>query len=241
MAFGISCNFSCIQSYAQAVKAWQAAVIFPKDRKLDNQWAPRGLVDTRKKHMTIEKTAAADIILRLYDHPVVTWHKDNSLTLRAFCTRSTTMFATHCTPAGMYVSLCGGFFAASIDGRTYKVKDKITFHQRDNTWKADQITPWSVPVVNRERAKQALREVGYEEFRLWFQVYVQMAAKPDGQAAWIDNHSMVIMLRERKWRDLLACRFPNSWSHPDRVLYEIRQTIYRECGCIEHKSVPFLG
>jgi hypothetical protein len=240
MAFQVRCPFH-IQSYAQAVKAWQAAVIFPKDRKLDNQWAPRGLVDTRKKHLTIEQTTAADIILRLYQHPVVTWHKDNSLTICGYASRSTCVFASHCTPAGMYASMCGGRFAVTVDGRTYRVPDRITFRERDNTWKADQITPWSVPVLNHERRKQALREVGYEEFRLWFQVYVQMAERHSGQARWIDNKSVVSMLRERKWRDLLGGRFPNAWSHPDRVLYEIRQTIYRECGCIEHKSVPFLG
>jgi hypothetical protein len=239
MPFGIRCNFPRIESYAQAVKTWRAAVVFPRDRKLNSLVAPRGLVDTRKKHMTIARTEAEDIILRLYDHPVVTWHKDNSLTIRAYTTRSTVIFANHCTPR-MYVSLCAGYFAVTVDGRTYKVPDEITFRERDNTWKADQITPWSVPVVNRERAKQAREETRYQEFRLWFLVYVQMAAPLDGGVGWHDNNSIVTMLRDRKWRELVSC-FRYSWSHPDQVLHEIRQAIYRQYGCIEHKSVPFLG
>jgi hypothetical protein len=140
----------------------------------------------------------------------------------------------------MYVSATGTF-RVTIDRRTYKVSDKITFRQRDNTWKPDLITPWSVPVVNRERAKQALNETGYGEFRAWLKVYVQMAARPDGPSGWIDNTNVVTMLRERQWRDLVACRFPEAWNSPDLMLNKIRQAIYQECGCIDHKPVPFLG
>ena len=240
MAWSIRCNFDPIRSYAQALKVWKKGVIFPR-----TPGGPFGLVDKRKKHLTIEQTEAEDIVLRLYGHAVVTWHKDNSVTIYSpRATRSTSKFATHCTPNGMYVSAWNDTcLCASIDGRTYKIKDQITFRERDGTWKADQITsPWQKSVVNRERAKQALAEVGYEEFRLWFKVYVQMAPKPNGQASWIDNPSLVIMLRDRsKWRDLIACRFPNAWNHPDRALSEIRQAIYTECGCIDRKSVPFLG
>lgn len=236
MSWGIRCTFNPIQSYAQAVKTWKKAVIFPRDRE-----GPRGLVDRRKKHLTIERTAAEDIILRLYDHPTVTWHKDGALTICAYSTKSTGAFANHCTPVGMYVSATGTF-RVTVDNRTYKVTGKITFRQRGNTWKADQITPWSVPIVNRERAKQALDETGYNEFRLWFKTYVQMAPKPDGRAGWIDNANIVTMLRDRRsWRDLVTTRFPNAWGFPDRALHEIRQAIYRECGCIDRKSVPFLG
>ena len=96
-------------------------------------------------------------------------------------------------------------------------------------------------VVNRERAKQALSEVGYEEFRAWFKVYVQMAKTPEGPSGWIDNTNIVTMVRERQWRDLLATRFQNAWSRPDQVLSEIRDAIYKECGCIDRKYIPFLG
>lgn len=235
MAWSIRCTFDRIHTYAQAVKAWERAVIFPKDHK-------RGLVDRRKKHLTIERTEAEDIVLRLYDHPVVTWHKDNSLTICSYESRSTSLFANHCTPPEMIVT--GGQFRVTVDGRTYKVGKQTTFRPRDDTWKPDQITPWSVRVVNRERAKQALVETGYEEFRLWFKVYVHMAARPDGngRASWIDNNSIVIMLRDRnKWRDLVTSRFPNAWNYPDQALSEIRQAIYDVHACIDRKSVPFLG
>jgi hypothetical protein len=210
-------------------------VIWPKD-----QDGPRGLIDRRKKHLTIERTEAGDFILRLYGHPTVTWHKDGALTICAHPTKSTGTFANHCTPAGMYVSASGSF-RVSVDKRMYKVVNKITFRQRDNTWKADQITPWLVPVVNRERAKLALAEVGYSEFRSWLKVYVQMAPSPSGRAGWIDNTNVVIMLRDRKWRDLVTCRFPNAWHSPDQVLSEIRKAIYQEFKCIDHKSVPFIS
>lgn len=238
MAWGIKCTFGRIQSYAQAVKAWQKGVIF---HKADSPLAPRGLVDRRKKHLAVQRTEAEDIILRLYDHPLVTWHKDGSLTLCGYNTRSSGVFASHCTPVGMWVP---GGDRVYIDGRTYKVANKLTFYQDGDTWKVrdkSQIEPWSVSVVNRERAKQALEETGYNEFRAWFKVYIQMAAKPDGPSGWIDNINVVTMIRERQWRDLLACRFTNAWRNPEAVLQDIRQAIYNECGCIDRKSVPFLG
>lgn len=242
MAWSIRCNFDPIRSYAQALKVWKKAVIFTKD---NHPRFPRGLVDKRKKHLTIELTEAEDFVLRLYTHPVVAWHKDNSVTIYSpRATRSTSKFATHCTPHGMYVSAWNDTcLCASIDGRTYKIKNQITFRERDGTWKADQITsPWSVRSVNRERAKQALAEVGYAEFRLWFKVYVQMASKPANLAGWLNNEDIIHMLRDRsRWRDLITGRFPNAWSHPDHVLSEIRQAIYQEYKCIDRKSVPFLG
>lgn len=233
MAWCIQCRFGRIQSYAQAAKAWQKAVIF--NRSDNDLLTPRGLVDRRKKHLAIERTAAKDFILRLYDHPIVTWHKDGSLTICPYSTRSSTKFGNHCTPQNVWV----GYRAVSVDGRTYKVSDKITFRPDGNTWKVgkDNIEPWSVPVINRSHAKQALQETGYNEFRDWLKVYMQMAKKPDGRASHIDDKSLVIMLRDRnKWRDLVSCR----WSNPDRILSEVRQAIYQECGCIEQKSVPFL-
>lgn len=240
MAWSIRCTFSPIRSYADAVKVWQKAIIFPR---IPN--GPRGLVDRRKKHLTIERTEAEDIILRLYGHAVVLWRKDNSITIYApRVTRSTGKFASHCTPSGMHVSTWNDrYLCANVGGRLYKIADEITFRQHGKDWKADQITsPWQKSVVNRERAKQALVTIGYEDFRLWFKTYIQMAAKPYGSASWIDNPSIIIMLRDRnKWRDLVTSRFPNAWSQPDKALSEIRQAIYAEYECIDKKSVPFLG
>jgi hypothetical protein len=143
MAWAIRCNFSPIQTYAQAVKAWQKAVVFPRDRE-----GPRGLVDRRKKHLTIERTAAEDIVLRLYEHPVVTWHKDHSLTICAWHrnTKSTIAFANHCTPPEMRVSSWSDCLTVTVDGRTYKA-NRTTFRPRDDTWKADQIVPLFMTMV----------------------------------------------------------------------------------------------
>ena len=103
----------------------------------------------------------------------------------------------------MHVSTWNNCLTVSVDGRTYKVKDKITFRQHGKPWKADQITSsWSVPFVNRKRAKQARLESGYEEFRLWFQVYIQMTARPDDQTVWSHDKSTIVMLREA--RELIA-------------------------------------
>jgi hypothetical protein len=237
MAFQIRCNFNRINSYAEAVRAWEkSAIVFRNGR--------RGLVDRRKKHMTVELTPDENVVLRLYDHPVATWYKDGSITLCPYNSRSTVVFANHCTPHGMRTQMCGNCFSVTIlerYPRTYRIKDQTTFRQRDGTWKPDEITPWSVPIVNHERAKQAFHETGYNEFRLWFKVYIQMAERPASGFKWLPNSQIVDMLRERQWRDLVTCRFSNTWHSPDKVLHEIRQAIYQECDCIEQKSVPFLG
>lgn len=234
MVWSIRCNFPAIRSYADAVFAWEEAVIFPRDRE-----GPRGLVDKRKKHMTIQRTAANDIVLRLYEHPVVTWHLDNSVTIKGWDTISMVVFARHCTPAEMSARLCGGRFAIDIGGRTYRA-DNVTFRQRDNTWKADEITsPWVRPVVNRERAKQALDETNYKEFRSWLVVYLQMISPSrELYPVWTSEDTIVSMVRDRKWRELVT-RFPHESA--DQVLSKIRRAIYQQYGCIEHKSVPFLG
>jgi hypothetical protein len=232
MAWSIRCNFSPIHTYAQAVKAWKAAVVFPR-----SPTGQRGLVDKRKKHLTIERTEAEDIILRLYGRPIVTWHKDNSLTIESYPSKSTVTFANHCTPPEIRIAKWNSCFAVTIDGRTYQVQ-RTTFRPRDDTWKADQITPWSVPVVNRERAKQAFQETGYNEFRQWLIVYSQMTMERPDPTGFATKVAVITMLRDRRWRELVA-HFPRRTV--DAMLSEVRQAIYHEYNCIDQKSVPFLG
>ena len=147
----------------------------------------------------------------------------------------------------MHVSMWNQHLCVYVDKRTYKVMDQITFRQRDNTWKADKVTsPWVKSVVNRERAKQALGEIGYEEFRAWLKVYMQMATPPT-ERGYVSAPSKLIvsMLRERsQWRELVTHQLRNNsdnWGNPDRMLHDVRQAIYREYNCIDRKYVPFLG
>lgn len=239
MAYHVRCNFDRINSYASAVKAWKKGVVLRK-----NPEGPRGLVNKRKR-MTVEMTAAEDVILRLYEHPVVTWHKDGSVTLSGYNSISTTVFARHCTPDEMSAHLHGGRFAVYIRSkggwRVYQVGNTITFRQRYGAgdWKADEITtPWKIPTVNRERAKQAREESGYNEFRAWLVIYVQMAEAPRNRSY---NKDKLALLGDRsKWRELATC-YPEAWRNVERALESLRKTIYNQRGCIEDKSVPFLG
>ena len=238
MAFHVSCDFSHINSYARAVKAWNDGTVFR-----GNPGGPRGLVDTRKKHLTVERTEAGDVILRLYEHPVVTWHPDNSVTIKGWDTISTVVFAKHCTPDEMSARLCGGRFAIDIRGhgkngwRTYRADD-VTFRERDGTWKVDKATPWMITQVNRERAKQAREESGYDEFRAWLIVYVQMVAAPSQRS--YNKDKIELLLDRSKWREL-AAGYPEAWRNVERALESLRKTIYRQHGCFEDKPVLFLG
>jgi hypothetical protein len=237
MAFHVRCNFPAIHSYARALRAWHDGHVFRS-----SPGGARGLVDGRKKHLTVEKTENQDIILRLYGHPVATWHPDNSVTIKGWDTISTVVFARHCTPANMSARLCGGRFAIDIRDRggwrTYRADD-ITFRECDGTWKAySKVTPWMISTVNRERAKQAREESGYNEFRAWLIVYVQMVAAPEQRN--YDNDKIALLHDRSKWRELAAC-YPEAWRNAERALESLRKTIYHQHGCIEDKPVPFLG
>ena len=97
----------------------------------------------------------------------------------------------------------------------------------------------AVRCVNRERAKQALAEIGYEEFRLWLKVYLQMAPTPTQAFTGSDStgsSTCCVIASGASW----SRRYPMRGSS-DQVLSEVRQAIYREYGCIDRKSVPFLG
>jgi hypothetical protein len=145
----------------------------------------------------------------------------------------------------MSAHLYGGQFAVYIKSRggwrIYQVGNTITFRQRygDGDWKADEITtPWKIPTINRERAKQAREESGYNEFRAWLIVYVHMSDPPLNRSYSKDK---LTLLRDRStWRELATC-YPEAWLNVERALESLRKTIYREHGCIEDKSVPFLG
>jgi hypothetical protein len=238
MAFYVRCNFDHIDSYALAVRAWKKGVVLRK-----NPEGPRGLVNKRKR-MTVEMTAAEDVILRLFEHPVVTWHRDGSVTISGFNSISTTVFTTHCTPDEMSAHLRGGRFAIYIKNkgsgwRIYQVGNTITFRERDGTWEADEITtPWKIRTINRERAKQAREESGYNDFRAWLIIYVQLAEAPRNR-----NHirdKLALLSDRSKWRELARC-YPEAWRDVEYALESLRETIYNQRGCLDDKSVPFLG
>ena len=236
--FAIRANFSSITCYSDAVSTWACGVVFRKDPS-----GPRGLIDRRKKHMTVERAESGDIILRLYDHPVVTWHKDNSVTIVAYNTRSTMVFVNRCTPDEVRVFATAGRFAVEVgqwdERRIYNVPDQITFRQRDGVWKADKIEPWFVPCVNRPRAKQALQETGYSEFRTWLIVYMQMAKQPDWNRHVRDSDVLTMLGDRTRWRELTEY-YAHDWGSHERVLMKIRKIIYRNYDCIENKPVAFL-
>jgi len=58
--FAIRANFTHIDGYAKAFRVWEKGIVFRKDLS-----GPRGLVDRRKKHMTINIEGTGDIVLRL--------------------------------------------------------------------------------------------------------------------------------------------------------------------------------
>ncbi len=89
--------------------------------------------------------------------------------------------------------------------------------------------------VNHERAKQALHATNYKEFRLWLQVYLQMASPiKSSNYAWMGSAEIVRLLRDRRWHELVSRRFPYDLTETaDQILKVVRQAIYAEYGCIE--------
>lgn len=56
---------------------------------------------TKHKHMNIRKDSAGDIHVRLYDLDIITYHPDDTLTLRAYSSQSTEAVANAVLPLGI--------------------------------------------------------------------------------------------------------------------------------------------
>lgn len=130
----------------------------------------------------VRQLPTGDIGFRLYDTQVVTWHPDNSVTIRNYGTKTTTEFADRFLPAGFrlgYETGRGGnvlIHHTAREGEDYWTRRDVCqgvavrFRATGpTTWapEQDDLEPMSFPVIDRKVTRALAAQYHLKDFTNW--------------------------------------------------------------------------
>lgn len=197
MAFSIDTStMPRLDSWIKALSRWEATKPWRGASDTNTRPLDRSRAQT---HKTIRRVGD-DIVCRLYRTDVVTYHKDDSITLSfdTWNSVSTGMFADYLTPGGLVVSGPSGQVSfTNAQGESVVVRLSLPtrfvrvgegphpygeHRGRVTTWKiADESTlrPFRHCTVNRKKARAALISHKWFALRAWAKAY--KALSPEQQ------------------------------------------------------------
>lgn len=173
----------CVHSYADALLYWENSKPW-KDSKGEHDERPMG--HRRKRHMTVRKNRAGDIVFRLYATDVVTYHADGSLSLDPYSSSLTNRVVNDLTPPGIHPFYTfGRGCALHVGERAYLIGEGAHLVRVDGTWEMSpdvRTQPFRKVVVDRKVARELLKETNYSDFRAWLMAVRALArTEPEGK------------------------------------------------------------
>lgn len=235
-----------VSNYGDALEAWSKGKPWR-----DQPDHIRDLGARRKKHMSVRKHENGDVIFRLYATDVVTWHPDNTVTLRSYRSASTDAFATALMPLGAWASFpnvslmnkAGEFrlFQVGKDG-TITLRDTGETYKShpDNTYTYNvlepitETTPYRVARLDKKKAHAALKKYNYHDFAAWLKASYAMGRQFTGYG--LTSYWSVVTALEsgpERWPEIVSGMMTRS-----AVLEFVRNAIYREENCAVVETVP---
>jgi hypothetical protein len=246
-----------ISSYADALKEWEQAKLF---RGGKGEHDERKLFDdSRPRLRTIRKNTDGDIIFKMYSTDVITWHPDNTFTVREYASKTTNEFANPYTPSGFWCS----FPLVSVDNMRAKRSENrwrshvaifdlsvgpVRFHKTKYGWEPvdmGDLRPFKVVSVDRVAADKALAATNYREFANVAQAILAMSGREPQRLRPFSSYrgevrvmpdKLMEMLAEKKYRDILEC-----YGSANRAVTQTREVIYTQARCFKTETRPWLS
>jgi hypothetical protein len=239
-------------SYASALSVYRS--IKPiRGRSTDT----RPLARRSNDNLTIrQEECSGDIIVRLYETDIIRYREregdgnNNLIELKPYASSTTnrvvwsilgphvgTLWSDRSHPAPDHIT--------EVSGRYYNTPNHILVQPKETGWElVGGAVPFEVPSLNRKEAKQALREYGYDEFRVWFKTLIRMGQDPRAS----HYRGRPYSWSTREVRELLSPG-PKMWGEvaqrmsqyvtPDTELRALRETIYKAELCYETETVDY--
>jgi hypothetical protein len=161
-----------VTDYASAVACYERAAKTPTGRARTEGSYGYSLVQGNAGSIRrVRKTSYGSIAFRLYATDVVTYHPDDTVTLRLYPSNTTGNFASGLTPAGLVVQR-DGTCEYSPDGRDFRI---IKFSQArfervpDGGWRIVEgdLRTFKRPVTDRRAALAAYKACNLQAFMAW--------------------------------------------------------------------------
>jgi len=204
MAFALNMRgIGYVTSYAAAVAMYDRATPW----RGDDPTAERPLPNKRTRNMGV-RMVGSDVVFRYHTTDVIRWREDGSYTVNTggYSTQSTCEFASHFMPNRHWLTKCTAHLTS--DDWTYAVVGHEVTVSGTGTVSGPGLGRFEAKRVNRAKAKRLLAELGYPEYREWYNVMYPMV-RDTMPRMWqrksYSAHEMVSMLRDKDlWHALMT-------------------------------------
>lgn len=167
-------NARCVASYADAVKALEAASRTPTGRNRTEKHYGFPLGGHSKSVTWVRDRDEGVIAFRLYNTDVVVWHPDNSVEIDNFGSVTTSAFASRFLPRGINLNNTRTIsYATKPDGYVWGgnicIGGGVRFREHGDVWLPDEDTLDTInyPEVDRVKARAVTKSYPFKDFEMW--------------------------------------------------------------------------
>ena len=241
-----------LRSYSEALLYWSNAHQW---RNKTGEHDPRALAKSyaRKRHVNIRKTGDGSITCRFYQTDVVTYHRDNSITIESFPSISTNSFANVLLPSPLRI-MCNhspSVIWTQDSAVGYKIGESFTIRKTDEGWQPVRPSdPIYLYQLDRKRASLALRARGYHDFKMMVRAGLVLRHTPAQDRCGIASIYQLrrdVFDKEVDYPGLLAdqsrwfsvIEHCHSLEVADWFLAEMREAIYKADACVSLTELAY--
>jgi len=241
MAFHIdSFDLPPLRGYSDALNYWNRIKPWRGHSPTD----ARPLASRGKHHMTIRKLNDNSIAMTLHSTDVVTYHPDGDVSLEAYSSVSTDMFARALTPGGITTAFnhaLGYVVALDFDGqqemRLLRGKH-VRLRKNSRGWFAvnpDDFTPFIKKSVDRKKANAAAKEYRLDDFIAWYSAATKMGLTIESMQSVHRASTTIELLKEGDFQGVVVA---NRWNRKTGVVEMVKFLVYRHAGAIVETELP---
>ena len=240
-----------VSSYIAALSKWES--IKPIRGRKDQNTRPlyRRTDDTK----TIRKLNNGSIAFRLHSTDVVTFHVDGTVELWPYASVSTCAFVR--SVFGYHNHIHAHWsdrdyklpnHVTQVEGRYYHTPSFATLSKDDTTSRWSLLAgnePFEVTTLDKTLTKEALKDTGYNQFKLWLNTQIRLGLDPRKGDSWRAfpyewSHrevSQYLTAGPEGWNELV--RRMSKRCHVNRDLEVLRRAVYKYAGAGTTTEVPY--
>ena len=244
-------DYAACEKFYNKTKPWRDAKDYGAARPL--------AINRQKKHVSIRLKNDA-WHLRYHNTDVVIYRPDSTIEINTYASMSTNAFANTCLPGGVWADFNKGDYSClwlSQPGYDTRRGYNSTgmgpliirpSHVEPGRYElASEPKPFTYRVVDGKAGFAALKKHRYAEFREWLPAFVAMGGRGmlsyTKKLGWMSDRLVVEMLDDPdQWPMFVPDPSNNLVSHTTMsvILTLLRNSIYKEEGCVIEQQVPYL-
>lgn len=240
-----------ISSYTSALRKWEG--ITPVRGRSDQNSRP--LYRRSDDSKTVRQLGNGSIAFRLHSTDVVTFHEGGAVDLKPYSSVTTCAFVRavlgyhnhiHAHWSDRDSSLPN--HVTQVGGLYYHTPSFASLYKDPDTGKWSMMAgnePFEVTTLDKTLTKEALKDTGYNDFKLWLNTQIRLGLDPRKGDSWrafpyewsSQNVSQYLTAGPEGWNELV--RRMSKRCHVNRDLEVLRRAVYKYAGAGTTTEVPY--